>query len=163
MFDVGQTIVHRDHGLCEITGVERVSYVNKDYFVMYPLGNRSTKIMVPCDNADAICRKVISKEECLNAIDMINRMDGTWIQDNKKRKEVSMKLLQSENILDLVLLIKMLKNLIKEKKAANKVLGSVDSSIYNEAVQKLYSEFGYVLGIDSFEDIESFIQKRIRV
>lgn len=161
MFEIGKIIVHRDHGLCRITGVEHVSYVDKDYFVLYPKDNDTTKIMVPCDTAEAICREVISKDECIKVIESIKSLDNTFINDNKRRKEEYTKLLHSENLLDIAYLMKMLVNLFEDKKSQNKMIGSIDSNLFNEAKNKLYSEVGFVLGLDSFDDVESYILERI--
>lgn len=161
MFEVGQVVVHKDHGLCEIKGTEFISYVSKDYFVLYPENNKNTKILVPCDMIESICRHVISKEECLSIIDQIKDMDKEYIVDNKKRKEEYVKMLQSGNLFEIVHLIKMLRNLFEDKKASNKMIGTIDTSIYNDAVNKLYSEIRYVLGLNSFEEVETFIESRI--
>ena len=157
MFEVGQIVVHHEYGLCKIKDIELISYVNKKYFIMYPLDNDDTKIMVPCDNASNMCRKLISKGECLEIINSIDGLDDTYILDNKRRKEESLKLLQSDNLLDVAKLIKTLKNLFKDKNEQNKAIGTIDSSIYNEARKKLFSEIGYVLGIDTFEEVEALI------
>ena len=157
MFEVGQIVVHHEYGLCKIKEIELISYVNKNYYIMYPLDNDNTKIMVPCDNASTMCRRLITKQECLDMIGMISSLDDTYINDNKRRKEESLKLLQSDNLLDIAKLLKALTNLFKEKRAANKAIGTIDSSIYNEARNKLFSEIGYVLGIKTFDEVEDFI------
>ena len=161
MFEIGQIVVHHEYGLCKIKDIELISYVNKDYYIMYPLDNDKTKIMVPCDNASSMCRKLINKKECLEMIDSIDSLDDTFIIDNKKRKEESLKLLQSENLLDIAKLLKTLAKLFREKKAKNKTIGTIDSSIYNEAKNKLYSEIGYVLGMKTFDEVESYIMSHI--
>ena len=83
MFEIGEMIIHRDHGLCKIAGIEHVAYVDKDYFVLYPSANESTKIMIPCEMANSICRKVVSKEECLKVIEEYNLIADEIIKDNK--------------------------------------------------------------------------------
>ena len=161
MFEIGKIIVHRDHGLCKISGVEHVSYVDKDYFILYPINDDSTKIMVPCDGIDCLCREVISKEDCLNLIDSLNDLDGSFIQDNKKRKEEYAKLLKSNRLIDIAHLMKMLNSLFKEKRESNKMIGLIDNALYKEAREKLYSEIGYVLGIDSYDEIENLIKSKL--
>ena len=160
MFDIGEMIVHRDHGLCKIVGIEHVSYVDKDYFVLYPNGNESTKIMVPCEMASSLCRQLTSKEECLKVLDEFSLIDDEIIKDNKRRKEEYTRLLHNDNLKDLVYLIKMLEQLFEEKNSSNKIIGTIDSSLYNEAKKKLVSEVAYVLDFESLEETEEFIKNK---
>jgi RNA polymerase-interacting CarD/CdnL/TRCF family regulator len=160
-FDIGQIVVHKDHGLCKIDSKEFLSFAKKDYYVMYPLSAPTMKVMVPEDNAEIVCRNLLTKEQCLNVIDKMKTLRTDYIVDNKKRKEVYSKLLQSSNLEDIAQLINHLYFLFKDKKAANKAIGTIDTAIYNDAKQKLYSELGYVLELDSFEAVDNFIGKRL--
>lgn len=160
MFEIGEMIIHRDHGLCKIAGIEHVAYVDKDYFVLYPNANESTKIMIPCEMANSICRRVVSKEECLKVIEEYNLIADEIIKDNKKRKEEYTKLLHSDNLKDLVYLIKMLDLLFEEKSSLNKVIGTIDSSLYNEARKKLFSEITYVLEFETEKEAEIFLNNK---
>ena len=36
-----------------------------------------------------------------------------------------------------------------------------DNALYKEAREKLYSEIGYVLGIDSYDEIENLIKSKL--
>lgn len=157
MFDVGQIVIHKDHGVCVIKDVEHVSYVDKDYFIMYQIDQVTTKIMVPVDNIESMCRNLITKEQALDLIKKYNLIDGEYIVDNKKRKEEYTKLLKSGNLEDLIYLIKILEKLFEDKKSANKAIGTIDSSLYNEAKHKLYQELSYVLGTD-FNAIDLLIE-----
>lgn len=160
-FEIGQIVVHKDYGLCRIDSTEFLSFANKEYFVMYPLSSPTMKIMVPEDRADIMCRKLLTKEQCLNVIDKMKTLSKDYIVDNKKRKEAYSKLLQSSNLEDIAQLINHLYFLFKDKKAANKAIGTIDTTIYNDAKQKLYSELGYVLELNSFEEVDDFIGKRL--
>lgn len=161
MVDIGQVVVHQDHGLCKIIGMEHVNYVDKDYYVMYAKNDQVTKIMVPCDKIDTLCRRVITEEECLKVIDQIKNLDEDFITDNKKRKEEYLKMLQSGDLLNIAHLIKLLYHLFEEKKANNKAIGTVDISMFNDAKNRLFSEMQYVLKLNSFDDVELFIKNRI--
>lgn len=157
MFNVGQVVIHKDHGICIIKDIEHVSYVDKDYFVMFQIKNENTKIMVPVEGVENICRNLIDKEKALDLISKYSSIDGEYISDNKKRKEEYNKLLHSENLEDLIFLIKMLEKLFDDKKISNKAIGTIDSTLYNEAKNRLYSELCYVLEIDH-QAIELLIQ-----
>lgn len=162
MFEIGKTIIHKDHGLCKIVDIEHIPSLNKDYFIMYPKNNDATKIMVPVSMASSMLRDVVSKEECYRIISCFKTIQGEVIQDNKRRKEEYSKLLHSDNLEDLVFLILMFNKLFDEKKNQNKIIGSIDSSMYNEAKNKLLSEIAYVLNISSIEDVEIYIKSHLK-
>ncbi len=163
MFKIGDYLVHRDHGICQIKSIQHIDYVDKDYFVMYGYNNDMTKIMVPCERVDEFCRELVSKDECLSLIDQIKDLDSDYIADNKKRKEECTRLLQSGHLIDLAHMMKMLFGFFEEKKANNKMIGTIDLSLFNEAKNKLYSEIQYVLNFNSFDEVDSFIKNRIEI
>lgn len=160
MFEINQVLVHKDHGLCKIVGIEHVQYVDKDYYVLHAKNNEKTKIMVPCDKIDELCRNLITKEDLVALIDKVKKENDDFIVDNKKRKEEYYRMLQSGDLFQIAMIIKFLKHLFKEKKANNKMIGSIDLTLFNDAKEKLYSEFQFVLGLQSFDEVEQFILKR---
>ena len=92
-------------------------------------------------------------------IKKFNLIDGDYIVDNKKRKEEYTKLLKSGDLEDLIYLIKILEKLFKDKKHVNKAIGTIDSSLYNEAKNKLYQELSYVLDMN-YDAIDSLLNNR---
>lgn len=161
MFDLGQIIVHHEHGLCLIKDFKFVPVVQKNYFVMYPLQNQSMKIMVPEDNINNICRSLSSKEECLKILCAYKTLESDYIEDNKKRKEEGNKLLKNGDLLSLARLLKMLNKLFEDKKKINKTIGSIDYTMFNDAKSKFLQEIGYVFNIENIEEIEKFVNKKI--
>lgn len=159
MFDIGQIVIHKDHGVCIIKDKDHVSYLDKDYFILYQIDQVNTKIMVPVDSIQTICRLLISKTQALELIKKFNLIDGDYIVDNKKRKEEYTKLLKSGDLEDLIYLIKILEKLFKDKKHVNKAIGTIDSSLYNEAKNKLYQELSYVLDMN-YDAIDSLLNNR---
>ena len=57
-------------------------------------------------------------------------------------------------------LIKKLDLLFEEKSSLNKVIGTIDSSLYNEARKKLFSEITYVLEFETEKEAEIFINNK---
>jgi RNA polymerase-interacting CarD/CdnL/TRCF family regulator len=159
--DINKIIVHKDHGLCKIVGKEYMSFVSKNYYIMNPLSTPNMKVMVPEDKTNEFCRDVLTREQCLHIVDSIKNLSDDYIVDNKKRKEEYTKLLHSENLLDIAQLLKYLWTMFENKRANNKAIGSIDTSIFNEAKTKLYSEIQYVLEIKDEDGVIEFIKSRL--
>jgi RNA polymerase-interacting CarD/CdnL/TRCF family regulator len=159
--DINKIIVHKDHGLCKIVGKEYMSFVSKNYYIMNPLSTPNMKVMVPEDKTKEFCRDVLTREQCLHIVDSIKNLSDDYIVDNKKRKEEYTKLLHSENLLDIAQLLKYLWTMFENKRANNKAIGSIDTSIFNEAKTKLYSEIQYVLDIKDEDGVIEFIKSRL--
>jgi RNA polymerase-interacting CarD/CdnL/TRCF family regulator len=159
--DINKIIVHKDHGLCKIVGKEYMSFVSKNYYIMNPLSTPNMKVMVPEDKTKEFCRDVLTREQCLHIVDSIKNLSDDYIVDNKKRKEEYTKLLHSENLLDIAQLLKYLWTMFENKRANNKAIGSIDTSIFNEAKTKLYSEIQYVLEIKDEDGVIEFIKSRL--
>jgi RNA polymerase-interacting CarD/CdnL/TRCF family regulator len=159
--DINKIIVHKDHGLCKIVGKEYMSFVSKNYYIMNPLSTPNMKVMVPEDKTKEFCRDVLTREQCLHIVDSIKNLSDDYIVDNKKRKEEYTKLLHSENLLDIAQLLKYLWTMFENKRANNKAIGSIDTSIFNEAKTKLYSEIQYVLEIKDEDGVVEFIKSRL--
>jgi RNA polymerase-interacting CarD/CdnL/TRCF family regulator len=128
---------------------------------MNPLSTPNMKVMVPEDKTKEFCRDVLTREQCLHIVDSIKNLSDDYIVDNKKRKEEYTKLLHSENLLDIAQLLKYLWTMFENKRANNKAIGSIDTSIFNEAKTKLYSEIQYVLEIKDEDGVIEFIKSRL--
>jgi hypothetical protein len=51
--------------------------------------------------------------------------------------------------------------MFENKRANKKAIGSIDTSIFNEAKTKLYSEIQYVLDIKDEDGVIEFIKSRL--
>lgn len=162
MFEVNQIVVHQEFGLCIIKDIEYISENGNKYFIIRPLKDLLMKILVPKDYISTVCRKLVNKDECINLLGEYSNINDNYNENNKKRKEENNCLLRTGRILDLLRVIKSLNKLFKDKIAANRPIGIIDSTIYNEAKNKLFQEVGYVFDIHDKEKIKEYVEEQLR-
>ena len=80
MFEIGQIVVTRNSGVCQIISEEEINFGvgSKKYLILKPFfvnDDKATKIFIPYDNIKSNLRKLISKEEVYTLIDSISKME----------------------------------------------------------------------------------------
>ncbi len=142
MFEVGSYVVHSGHGVCLI---KEIISNDKSYFKLQTVHNGMT-IMMPCENAKVFLRPILSKNEIKTSIDKISLNKDTYVKDNKERKLYFQSLVTSNDICNTLLLIKLLYQLVEDKKKEKKNLGSFDSQFLQQAEKKLFYEMAIASG-----------------
>lgn len=165
MFQVNDVIIYGAQGVCKITGTEEkaVGGKRKTYFVLKPVSDRGSTIFVPTDNEIVLkkMRRLLTKEEIHKLIDSMGSEDAVWVQNENERKEHYKGILTSGDHLELIKMIKAIYAHKQEREAEGKRLHMSDERFFKDAEQILYSEFQYVLDLDSKDDLMRYILERI--
>lgn len=154
MFEVGNYVVHSGHGVCVIT---EIIQKDKKYFKLQTIHNGMT-IMMPCDTSSSFLRLIHTKTEIENSIKDISLSNEIYLKDNKERKNYFQSLIISNDIHNTILLIKLLYQLMNDKKKEKKSLGSIDSQFLQQAEKKLFYEMSIASG-HSKEECKDYLNK----
>lgn len=164
MFDKGEYIVYGTTGICQVADITTMEMagVPRDrlYYVLFPCGQKASKIFTPVDNPKTLMRGVISKEDVLRLIDEMPNIEELWIPNEKMREELYKEAFRSCDCKEWVKIIKTLYTRRKQRSAAGKKMPTTDERYYRMAEDSLYGELSIALGI-SPKEVENYITKRL--
>lgn len=161
MFDKGLLVVYGVEGVCRIGDIESRAFPGsadkKDYYVMIPIHNASSKLYVPVDNEKLTSKikQLLTYDEIIGLIEKCSK-NNEWISDNKLRSKYYKEVL---NIYDREKIFSLARVLYLAKcgKIPNvKKLYVMDEDVLRKTAQILYSEISYVVDLEQ-EDVLPFI------
>ena len=156
MFEIGDFVVYR-RDVCKVISYKEKYFKNIDYYELVPILDNSLKIVVPVSSE---LRKVLSKEEAENIIDLIPSVDIIRVDDKLIEGEYK-KLLHKGDYMGLVQIIKTT-YLRNEDRVNNKrKISEKDDNYFNLAEKYLYSEFSVSLSIP-YEDVKNYVINRVK-
>ena len=157
MYQIGDYVVHNGHGLCSVLDVRT------EGFGFYRLETYHNKmlIMMPIDKAPLFLRPILSKAEIYKALNDSVLLSEEYIKDNKERKLQFQQLVTSNNIVDTLHLLKMIYQIIEDRKLEKKTLGSFDTQFLQQAERKLFNEIAVATGITK-EEAQSVVYERLK-
>lgn len=160
---IHEPIIHIPEGVCTVEGtVERTfsTHGTRTYYVLVPVFDRNTKIYVPTDGDAQKLRSILSREEVTSLIDSLPDCKNCWIENAKERQASFTQILSRFDREEMISLIRTLRDKRQEKIRTGKKFHSADEKVFREAERILFSEFGYVLGIQPGE-VPSYIDARL--
>ena len=164
MYKVGDFVVKLGEGVCEIVAIKHldISGISRDelYFHLVPEENKTVKLFLPIQKADECLRNVITKEEAIELIQSIKKIEPATIIIEKQRDKVYRQALLSSNPQKLVSIIKSIYLRNKERLSQGKSSAVVDERFFKTAEERLYGELAFALGKDKNE-IKEYIKKSV--
>ena len=152
MFKLNEYVVYKKD-VCIVKEIKKNYFHNKDYYILEPINDKTLKINIPTDNKDL--KNLITKEELTKIINKIPKVN--IITTNDKLIEMEYKeLLKSNNLLDLVKIIKTSYLRKKKRLDNNKKVGEKDQNYFELAEKYLYTEFSIVLNL-TYNDTKKYI------
>ena len=133
---------------------------DKEYYMLVPISEKSSKIYIPTDNAEGRIRKVISKEETLKFIKSIPEIDAKDIPNEKMREQEYKTSILSCNNEKIVSIIKSIYARKQERMEQGKKITTTDDKYFKRAEDVLFSELSFVLNIPK-DKMEQFISDTI--
>lgn len=156
MFKLNEYVVYKKD-VCIVKEIKKNYFHNKDYYILESINDKSLKINIPTDNKEL--RNLITKEELTKIINKIPKVN--IITTNDKLIEMEYKeLLKSNNLLDLVKIIKTSYLRNKKRLDNNKKVGEKDQNYFELAEKYLYTEFSVVLNL-TYNDTKKYIINEI--
>ena len=157
MFKKNETIFYQKSGICEIVDIceKKITNTSKMYYVLSPIHDTRSMIYVPCDSdlLTGQMKKLLSKEELETIIQKVPTLPSIWIEDRNIRKEKFQEVLHHGNCLEVITLLKTIKEKKVELASKKKKLSSNDDAIYREAEKTVIETFSYILNIPKDEVI----------
>jgi len=165
MFQVNDVIIYGAQGVCKIADVEEKSVggKKKTYFVLKPVDDKGATIFAPTDNEIVLnkMRRLLTENEIHKLIDSMPDKDAVWVENENERKELYRNILAKGDHQELIKMIKAIYAHKTQREAEGKRLHMSDERFFKDAEQILYTEFQYVLGLGSKDELMKYIFGRI--
>lgn len=161
MYKVNDIVVYR-RDVCKIIGKHRSDFTGEQCYILVPYEKQdgSVKMQVPVSNRGGHLRNLITREE-------IDRLiaEAPDIQQlankpaNMKSQYAS--LLKTDNLTDLICIIKTSYNRNRLRREQNKKMASVDDEYLQKAEKYLYAEIAVALGL-SYDESKEFFENEVK-
>lgn len=158
MFVKGDFVVNSTNGICEIADVVNMnmSGVDKQYYMLVPVEEKTAKVYIPVDVAESRIRKVMTKEEAWDIIRSISKVEECWVENEKERERIYKEVLGSRDPKRLIGVIKNLYHRNQERKDAGKKCTAIDERYFKLAENQLHAELAFSIGEEK-QNIKSVI------
>ncbi len=160
MYKVNDIVVYR-RDVCKIVGKHRSDFTGEQCYLLVPYEKQdgSVKMQVPVANKGGHLRNLITKEE----IDQL--IKETPDIQRLANKPANMKsqyaaLMKTNNVADLVCIIKTSYSRNKARREANKRMATVDDEYLQKAEKYLYAEIAVAMGM-TFEESKAFFENEV--
>ena len=152
-YKVNQKIVYPSQGVGTIQEIKEKKFKDQMilYYVIY-LDVSDMTVMIPVEKSDELgIRAIVSKEEALNAIEMIGQEFEPITSDWKLRYQMNLELLKKGSINDIASIVRCLYHRSKVKE-----LPILERKLYDSAKKLLEDEISYSLEKTS-KEVEAMI------
>ena len=153
-YKVNQKIVYPSQGVGTIQEIKEKKFKDQMilYYVIY-LDVSDMTVMIPVEKSDELgIRAIVSKEEALNAIEMIGQEFEPITSDWKLRYQMNLELLKKGSINDIASIVRCLYHRSKVKE-----LPILERKLYDSAKKLLEDEISYSLEKTS-KEVEALLR-----
>ena len=165
MFEKGEFIIYGSSGVCQIDEIGPMEMSGakegKLYYTLLPVYTNGSKIFTPVDNTKIVMRKIMTKQEAMDAVIEIPDIKPLWIEDAKKREELNKETSHACTFEGYIKVIKTLFLRQQSRMENGKRLATIDERYLKMAEDSLYGELAVSLGMDK-EDVVDYITERIK-
>lgn len=153
MFEKGNFVVNANNGICEISDIVtmNMSGVEKEYYVLVPIEEKTAKIFLPVDTAEKRIRPAMKKEDAWKLIKEIKAVDGVLVENEKEREKIYKEAINSRDPKRLISIMKTLYIRRKKRLEEGKKYTAVDDRYFKLAENHLHSELAFALGVQKTE------------
>lgn len=164
MFEVGDYVVNANNGICKVEDKVHLELPmgNRDklYYLIVPIGEKSTKLYIPVDSDKQRIRKAMDETQALRVIDEIPRIEAVWIANDKQREQCYKEAIFSCEPKKLVGILKCMYLRNMQRSAEGKKNTTIDERYFKVAENNLYSELAFAMHKDK-DEMRQLITDRI--
>lgn len=162
MFEKGSFVINVNNGICEIreTVTMNMTGEEKEYYVLYPIEEKTSKIYVAVDHAEKRIRPAMNGEEARRLISEIPAVDETLVENEKDRERIYKDAINSRDPKRLISIMKSLYIRRQKRLEEGKKSTAIDERYFKLAENQLHGELAFALGVQKSE-VEQIIEATI--
>lgn len=158
MFNVNDTVVYGNTGVCHIEDIRLEDFLGKKemYYILKPIYSKGSMIFCPVENAKTKMRKTITKKELDDILSKPVTKAVSWIENDNERRSHFSDILKRCDVSELYISVISLSKKENEKLAIGKKLHATDEKFLSDFEKILYGEIAFVLDIPLSDAIDLF-------
>lgn len=162
MFKVNDYIVYGLNGVCKVEDIEKVSISREEheYYILSPVYNSKMTIKIPVNNKALSLRKLMTKTEVEDLIELFAKNEILEIEDTRKKIQEYKAIIKSGVAEEVIKVINSIRLEENEKASLGKKLNKTDEDIMVSAKKQLYEEIAIVLDIN-LDEVGDYIKNNI--
>ena len=146
MYRIGEQVIHRSIGLCEVVTISELDFGNGgEYYTLVPARDSKEKVYVAVKNADRTLRPVMTREEAEEIFMCLQDKSIDWNDNNRVRDEQFKQQLRSGSSLTWAVMLKNLYRMRCRKQSLGQKLSASDTAHLNRSASLLVGELAAVL------------------
>lgn len=163
MYSIGDFVACGNKGVCKVAEITKLDISgadkNEDYYILKPVYSAASTVYIPVHLADESLRPILSKDEAEELISSIPSIDKLEIVSEKLVESEYKGCIRSNDITDLVKMIKTIYDRKRKRLEAGRKETSVDAKYFRLAGDFLFGELAISLDIPKNE-VEGYITAR---
>ena len=162
-FSVGDTVVYRAEGVCDIVDIRKESFgantQGEDYYILSPRNDANSSIYVPVHNdaLTALMRPLLCRDEIVSLVASLREERIAWAAESRARNTVFRDILSRGERRELIPLVLTVHEQMLKTLAAGKKVGSTESGALARACKLLRDEFSVAIPLHSDEELIAFL------
>jgi len=159
-YKVDDLVVYR-RDVCKVVGKQKSDFTGEMCYILVPLEKQdgSVKMQVPVSNKGGHLRDLVSKEEIEELIRQAPEIEMLESKPANMKSQYAA-LLKSDDITDLICIIKTSYARNKERLDQHKKLASIDDEYLHKAEKYLYDELSASMGV-SYDEAKEYFEKEV--
>lgn len=156
MYKINDKIIYK-RDICIIKEIKKNYYKENDYYCISPISDTTLTINIPVDTPSI--NNLLTKQEALSIIDNISKVEPID-SDDKSLENIYKELLSTDDILDLVKIIKTTYLRNKKRVDSGKKIGDKDDTYFKKAESYLYNILSTSLDM-TYEECKNYIIEKL--
>ncbi len=165
LFLVGENVVYRANGVCNIIDIRRESFGRSgdapEYYILAPQNDPNSLLYVPVhnENLTSMIRPLLSYEDIC---DLIRRRKGeriAWIPESRARNNAFRDVLERGDREEVIVLLATVRDHICNVTASGKKVGSTDENTLRRAAKLLRDEFSPAIPLKTDDDLFALLDQ----
>lgn len=159
-YKIGDVVVYR-RDVCKVVKIAKSDFTGEQCYILVPCGQQdgSVKMQVPVANKGGHLRNLVTEDEIKDLIANVKEVE-TLISKPANMKSQYATLLKTDDIEDLIRIIKTSYERNRERLVNHKKMASIDDEYLQKAEKYLYDEISASLGI-SYDESKAFFEREV--
>ena len=162
MFSKNDYVMYRLTGVCKVADIRKESEGSQrgeEYFILHPVRDEYSKIMIPVSRGAARMRSLVNKSELMKFMEDMRESEDIWESDMKERGKMFQERLKSGSFYQWLLLSSIIWQEKEKKKTLGKKVSMSDEQVFKNAWNLVCEELAVSLGMNEEEVISMLAEQ----
>ena len=158
-FCIGDSVIYRAEGICDVVDVRREVFAGRveavDYYSLSPRNDPNSTIYVPVDNEalTSLMRPLPTQEQIVSLCEELRNARMDWIAESRARNTKFREILSLGDCREVIVLVNTVRERIAENERIGKKSGTTDTGALRRGAKLLRDAFSAAMSIRSDEEL----------